>query len=505
MTAKTIMIQGTASSVGKSILATALCRIFKQDGYKVAPFKAQNMALNSYVAKEGGEIGRAQAVQAEAAGIEPSIHMNPILLKPQADATSQVIVSGKPVSTLDAAHYYNLSSTFLKVVAGSLEKLRAEYEVIVIEGAGSPAEINLKSREIVNMRIARLVNSPVLLVGDIDRGGVFASLVGTMQLLNKKERDLIRGFIINKFRGNIDLLEPGLEFLADRYAKPVLGVIPYIKQVNIAQEDSVYLDERITPCRNGNLNIAVIRLPHISNYDDFDLLETHCNLKYVSHASELGNPDIIILPGTKTTISDLIYLHKSKLADAILMKVKAGIPLIGICGGYQMLGKRILDPQGIESDVEELEGLQLFDMETTFTEDKTTRQIQARIMTDTGLFSGMKDMVIKGYEIHNGKPLNPECSPVFNITSLPDGNSSHNEGTISKNGLVFGTYIHGIFHNADFTNSFLKNLGMLRGIIYSGAVHINKDSDYDILADIFRSNLDMKSIYNITFGGADAG
>jgi len=505
MTAKTIMIQGTASSVGKSIVATALCRIFKQDGYRVAPFKAQNMALNSYVAREGGEIGRAQAVQAEAAGVEPSIHMNPILLKPQADATSQVIVSGKAVNTLDATGYYNLSSNLLKIIASSLEKLRTEYEVIVIEGAGSPAEINLKSREIVNMRIARLVDSPVLLVGDIDRGGVFASIVGTMQLLNKKERALIRGFIINKFRGNIDLLKPGLEFLTVRYSKPVLGVIPYIKQVNIAQEDSVYLDERISTHNNGNLDIAVIRLPHISNYDDFDLLEKHCNITYIPQAGELGNPDIIILPGTKTTISDLIYLHESKLADAILAKVKAGTPLIGICGGYQMLGLRILDPHSIESDVEEHKGLQLLDMETVFMEDKITRQIQARVITDTALFTGMKDMVVKGYEIHNGRPSNLGYSPIFNVTSLPGGHSSYDEGAVSENGLVCGTYLHGIFNNADFACKLLKNLSSSRRKPYSGKVQLNKESDYDNLADLFRSNLDLKSIYNITFGGADAG
>ncbi|MCX6005549.1 MAG: cobyric acid synthase [Chloroflexi bacterium] len=504
MTAKTLMIQGTASSVGKSILATALCRIFKQDGYRVAPFKAQNMALNSSVTKEGGEIGRAQAVQAEAAGIEPSVYMNPVLLKPQADATSQVIVSGKAIGTFNASHYYRINSTLLKIISESLEKLRTEYDIVVIEGAGSPAEINLKSREIVNMRIARLVNSPVILVGDIDRGGVFASIVGTMQLLSKKERDLIKGFVINKFRGDVELLKPGLEFLVNRYSKPVLGVIPHIRQVNIAQEDSVYLDERAINYRNGNLDIAVIRLPHISNYDDFDPLEASSNLKYVSHVDELGNPDMIILPGTKTTISDLEYLQRSKLADAILRQVKSGVPLIGICGGYQMLGKRILDPHGMESNAAEADGLQLFDMETTFAEDKTTRQVQARILTDQGLFSGMKDMAITGYEIHMGTSLNQAYLPVFYVTTLPDGRFSYNDGTINENGLIFGTYIHGIFHNADFTQKLLKNLSLLRKKPYSEIVQLNKETDYDTLADIFRGNLDMKSIYQFTFGGDNA-
>jgi len=381
--AKTIMIQGTASSAGKSILVAALCRIFRQDGYRTAPFKAQNMALNSYVTAEGGEIGRAQAVQAEAAGIPPTLDMNPILLKPTTDSRSQVIVMGKADRTISASDYYQYAPSLLETIEQSLERLRSAYDMVVMEGAGSPAEINLKDREIVNMRVAKMSGTPVLLVGDIDRGGVFASLVGTLELLNEDEREYIKGMIINKFRGDIKLLQPALDFLEERIGKPVLGVIPYFRDIRIAQEDSVYLDERNEGAGTGDLDIAVVRLPHISNYDDFDPLEEEgCLVRYITQRSEVGNPHLIILPGTKSTIADLEQLRQSGLATSILAKAKAGTLVVGICGGYQMLGKKILDPHGAESDKKEVEGLGLLDVVTEFARDKSTSQVRARVLTD---------------------------------------------------------------------------------------------------------------------------
>src|SRR4030066_1118910 len=378
MPAKTLMIQGTASSVGKSVIVAGLCRIFRQDGFKVAPFKARNMALNSFVTKEGGEIGRAQAVQAEAAGIEPSVYMNPVLLKPEAETSAQVIVLGKVTKRLEASQYYKHTPNLLKVIEDSLSRLRSTYEIVVIEGAGSPAEINLKKREIVNMRVAKMANSPVLLVGDIDRGGVFASIIGTLELLTKRERDLIKGFIINKFRGDLKLLKPGRDLLEKRTGKPVLGVIPYFRDLAIAQEDSVYLDERQANSAKGTVDVAVIRLPHISNYDDFDPLEEQgCTVRYVSNVLEMGNPDLLILPGTKSTIADLIRLQQQGLAQAIIHRAQSGIPVIGICGGYQMLGKHIHDPDKIESSQDSINGLGLLNSTTIFHNDKTTTQVRA--------------------------------------------------------------------------------------------------------------------------------
>ena len=340
MTAKTLMIQGTASSAGKSILVTALCRILRQDGFRVAPFKSQNMALNSFVTSGGGEIGRAQAVQAEAAGIAPSVYMNPVLLKPEANSRCQMIVMGKVMQILRSDLYYDYTPYLLRVIEDSLARLRAENDVIVIEGAGSPAEINLKEREIVNMRIARMAAAPVLLVGDIDRGGVFASLVGTLELLDPDEREFVKGFIINKFRGDIRSLKPGLDMLESRTRKPVFGVIPYFRDINIAQEDSVYLDERINQPAGQGLNVAVVRLPHISNYDDFDPLEeSGCTVRYITACSEIEKAELIIIPGTKSTISDLLYLKERGLAEVILRQAPAGDPALGICRGHPMLGE----------------------------------------------------------------------------------------------------------------------------------------------------------------------
>jgi adenosylcobyric acid synthase len=500
MPAKTLMIQGTASSVGKSIIVAGLCRIFHQDGFKVAPFKAQNMALNSFVTKEGGEIGRAQAVQAEAAGIEPSVYMNPVLLKPEAEASSQVIVLGKVAKSLKASQYYKHTLNLLKVIEGSLNRLRSTYDIVVIEGAGSPAEINLKKREIVNMRVAKMADAPVLLVGDIDRGGVFASLIGTLELLTKQERDLIKGVIINKFRGDLKLLKPGLDLLEKRTGKPVLGIIPYFRDIAIAQEDSVYLDERQTSSVNGTVDVAVIRLPHISNYDDFDPLEEQgCTVRYVIRASELGNPDLLILPGTKSTIADLIYLQQQELAQAIIHRARSGIPVIGICGGYQILGKNIHDPDKVESKHASVAGLGLLNSTTIFNHAKTTTQVKARVIADEGLLKGLKGIKVTGYEIHMGQTSSQKCQPAFQILETPQGEADYFDGAVNSDGLIFGTYIHGLFHNASFTYHLLNRLRQLRGLPIISTPSTNKQEIYDKLASIIRQNLDMPQVYKITF------
>ncbi len=500
MPAKTLMIQGTASSVGKSIIVAALCRIFRQDGFKVAPFKAQNMALNSFVTKEGGEIGRAQAVQAEAAGIEPSVHMNPVLLKPEAEDSSQVIVLGKVAKNLKASQYYDYTPYLLGIIKDSLSRLCSAYDIVVIEGAGSPAEINLKEREIVNMRVARMADAPVLLVGDIDRGGVFASVIGTLELLTKEERDLVKGVIINKFRGDLNLLKPGLRSLEKMTGKPVLGVIPYFRGISIAQEDSVYLEERPTGSASEDVDIAIIHLPHISNYDDFDPLEGQgCTVRYITEPAKLGSPDLIILPGTKSTIADLIYLWQQGLAQAIIHRAKAGIPVIGICGGYQMLGKTVNDPHRVESKKGNVAGLGLLDSETTFNHVKTTTQIKAQVIADSGLLGGLKGIEIAGYEIHMGQTTDKDL-PAFQVLETPRGKADYFDGAVSSDRLIFGSYIHGLFHNINFTHAFLNRLRQLRGLPIAAAVSANKEEQYDKLAEIIRQNLDIPQVYKITLG-----
>ncbi len=501
MTAKTLMVQGTASSAGKSILVTALCRILKQDGYSVAPFKAQNMALNSFVTAEGGEIGRSQACQAEAAGIEPSIHMNPILLKPQADSTSQVIVQGKATGTTGALDYYKGNSRLIPKIKESLKELASKYDAILIEGAGSPAEINLLEKDIANMRIAELANAPVILVGDIDRGGVFASLVGTMELLPENQRRLVKGFVINKFRGDASLLKPGLDFIEKKFSRPVLGVIPYIRNIGIAQEDSVYLDERTADNQRGRPDVCIVRFPHISNYDDFDPLETSCNVRYVSTARELGNPDLIILPGTKSTMNDLAFLRKTGLADTIIQKARAGTPVIGICGGYQMLGNNIYDRYRTESDAVNAEGLGLLDLDTIFELEKVTSQVCGHVSANIGLFKDMQGIPVQGYEIHMGKSESPINNPVFEITKSNINSGAYTDGDIDQPGAVFGTYIHGLFNNGEFTGRFLDNLCSLRGIPVINHTTLDRDQAYDDLTRVFRQSLNMKKIYEILCGG----
>ena len=493
------MVQGTASAVGKSIVCAALCRIFHQDGYRVAPFKAQNMALNSFVTKEGGEIGRAQVVQAEAAGIEPTVDMNPVLLKPAAGSGCQVIVMGKVFKTVSSADYQNLTPSLLKPVGEALERLRAEYDIVVIEGAGSPAEINLKEREIVNMPVAKMADAPVLLVGDIDKGGVFASLVGTLELLEEDERFYIKGLIINKFRGNLEFFGDGVKMLEERAGKPVLGVIPYFHGIRIAQEDSVYLDERPDSAATEDLEIAVIRLPHISNYDDFDPLEDEgCQVRFVTRRFEIGNPHLIILPGTKSTVNDLQYLHHSGLMNNIMRKVREGVPVLGICGGYQMLGKKILDPLEVESPEKEIEGLSLLDAVTEFVRDKSTRQVRARVVSNEGLLSGSEGIELSGYEIHMGQTIFQDGSSAFRITETPQGATDHLDGILNKDGSVMGTYLHGMFHNDEFRRAFLNSLRKRWGLPeIDSDTALEKADEYDKLAELVRSSLDIPAIYRI--------
>ena len=501
--AKVVMVQGTASSAGKSILVTALCRILKQDGYRIAPFKSQNMSLNSFVTREGGEIGRAQVVQAEAAGIEPTVDMNPILLKPEADSKSQVIVMGKVMETLQARKYYEHKSDLLKIVSEALDRLRSAYEVVVIEGAGSAAEINLKEREIVNMRIAKLANSPVLLVGDIDKGGIFASLIGTVDLLEPEERKLVKGLVINKFRGDISLFESGITFIEEKSGIPCVGVIPYFRDIAIAQEDSVYLDERQQNGTSGNLDIAVIRLPHISNYDDFDPLEREgCSIRYITDCKQLGKPQLIIIPGSKSTVADLNFLRDTGLAGEMIQLHNSGTPVMGICGGYQMLGRRLDDPYEVETSEGSIRGLQLLDMVTVFNREKTTTQVKGTVSSGRGILSEADGKEIEGYEIHMGESIeNSEDSP-FRILQTPDGKAGYSDGAMNREGTVLGTYIHGIFNKDGFRAGFLDSLRKYHHMPVHGVYNIEeKEKEYDKLADLVRGSLDMQLIYRIIEDG----
>lgn len=500
MKASVIMVQGTASAVGKSILVTALCRIFKQDGYHVAPFKAQNMALNSFVTVDGGEIGRSQAVQAEAAGVEVSVDMNPILLKPEANARCQVVVLGRPYATATPYGYYEYRERLWPVVLDSLERLRSAYDVIVVEGAGSPAEINLRDRDIVNMAVATAVEAPVLLVGDIDRGGVFASLVGTLELLDPSERALVKAMVINKFRGDVSLLRPGLDLLELRTGVPVAGVIPFFRDINIAEEDSVSLeDRRWRGKEHGALDIAVVRLPHIANFDDFDALqaEPEVRLRLVETASELGRPDLLILPGSKTTVYDLLYLRHCSLADGILSLAREGTPILGICGGYQMLGRTIRDPLGVESDLRAVEGLGLLPVDTTFAAEKRTCRAQGRVVANRGLLALACGQDVEGYEIHMAETAG-EAQPLCRLSRLGGDCSTVLDGAVSDDGLVVGTYLHGIFDRRAFRQSLLQWLARRKAVEFEGAAcELSREEQYDRLAAVVRASLDMPLVYRI--------
>ncbi|MBR2781408.1 MAG: cobyric acid synthase [Eubacteriaceae bacterium] len=484
---KCIMVQGTMSNAGKSVLCAALCRIFKQDGYSVAPFKSQNMALNSYVTSKGLEMGRAQVMQAEASGIEPDARMNPILLKPSSDVGSQVIVLGEVMGNMSAKDYYKRKLELLPVAKEAFESLCDEYDIVVIEGAGSPAEINLRENDIVNMGFAEAVDAPVLLVGDIDRGGVFAQMYGTVELLQPEEKARIEGLVINKFRGDVDILTPGLDILEEKTGKKVLGVVPYI-HADIDDEDSV--SDRInTASEIRAVDIAVIRLPHISNFTDFNALEQHpaLGVRYVDSLVKLGNPDMIVLPGTKSTISDLLWLRQCGLEAEILKAADRGVPILGICGGYQMLGESVSDPDHVEGEQDKVRGIGLLPCDTIFEPSKVRTRYTAKVTA--GPFAGAN---VDGYEIHMGRT--DVRGERFCILE-----TGEDDGCIKDN--VFGTYLHGLFDTGEMTQKLGDMLCERKGIDPSKIEMIDRkayaQSQYDILADGVRAALDMKAIYEI--------
>lgn len=484
--AKCIMVQGTMSGAGKSLLCAALCRIFAQDGLRAVPFKSQNMALNSFVTRDGLEMGRAQVVQAQAAGVEPDVRMNPILLKPSSDVGSQVIVNGEVRGQMAAAEYFRFKRQLIPDIMAAYNSLAEEADVIVIEGAGSPAEINLKSEDIVNMGLAEMVNAPVLLVGDIDRGGVFAQLYGTVELLEEKERARIKGFVINKFRGDVEILRPGLAMLEEKTHLPVLGVVPYLR-VDIEDEDS--LSQRLeTKDGKKPLDIAIIRLPHLSNFTDFIPLEQHplMGVRYVSDPHRLGTPDMILLPGTKNTVDDLLWLRQSGLETVLLKLAGKGTPVLGVCGGYQMLGQTLDDSAGFESGhPQTVRGLGLLPTRTEFTDQKRRAQVKAAVCAAP--FAGAE---LEAYEIHTGKTV-AEGEP---FARYPDGSR---EGCVKDN--VFGTYLHGLFDTGTLTSALAGWLCRRKGLDPDDADLIPMEEyrrqQFDKLADGVRGALDMDAVY----------
>ena len=492
--ARPIMIQGTASNAGKSLLCAGLCRIFAQDGYRVAPFKSQNMALNSAVTAQGLEMGRAQVVQAQAAGVEPVVDMNPILLKPTSNMGSQVIVGGVPRGTMRAAEYYRCKRSLIPDVLAAYRRLDAAYDILVMEGAGSPAEINLKADDFVNMGMARMADAPVLLCGDIDRGGVFASLYGTVKLLDPEEQARIQGLIINKFRGDVELLRPGLGQLEQLTGKPVLGVVPML-DVDIDDEDS--LSGRLTRRETGGLvDIAVVRLPRISNFTDLAPLEQleETAVRYVSSAGELGAPDLVILPGTKNTMEDLRWLRQCGLEARILQYAGRGGAVLGICGGYQMLGRRLEDPEGVEGGGS-LRGMGLLPHTTRFSPHKTRTRVEGRFVRCQGIFAGLEGTPLTGYEIHMGR-TSLEGPPVLELRDQtgrekPDGQSRGN---------VLGCYVHGLFDQGETAAALVNALLAAKGLPARGAALSRADyaqQQYDKLAQALRQALDMDRIYQI--------
>ncbi|WP_246187858.1 cobyric acid synthase [Paenibacillus tengchongensis] len=518
--AAVLMLQGTASDVGKSLVTAAIGRIMTRDGYRAAPFKSQNMALNSYVTADGKEIGRAQGMQADAFGITATTDMNPILLKPSGDMSAQIVVHGVPHTALSAREY---REEFLpeakETVLAALDRLRAEYDTVLIEGAGSPAEINLKSRDIVNMNLAGWADAPVLLVADIDRGGVFAFLVGTLELLEPHERARVKGFIINKFRGDLSLLQPGLDWLEERTGIPVLGVLPYLPQLRIEAEDSVVLDSlsgKRDQDEDKDLDIAVIRYPRISNFTDFDPLEAEPDtaVRYVSTAAELGTPDAVILPGTKNTAADLAFLREQGFPEAIAQALARGTQqLVGICGGYQMLGTELLDPDGVESSgPAESAGLGYLPLSTTFLPQKTTVRAQG-VLADghplrlggtsgTGVAGGQAGQrQVGGYEIHMGATVNREPAALRSLFLLeePEG-GSRPEGWGTPDGSVWGTYLHGVFHNDSLRRAWLDGLRQGKGLAplsASFSAAALREREFDRLADAVSANLNMGAVYEI--------
>lgn len=484
-----IMLQGTHSDAGKSVITTAFCRVFAQDGYKTAPFKSQNMALNSYITIDGKEIGRAQGVQAEAAGVVATTDMNPILIKPSRDYESQIVVHGKVYETMKAGDYRkDFFQVGVKLIQDSLQTLSEEYERIVIEGAGSPAEINLMDRELVNMRVARIANAPVILIGDIDKGGVFASLVGTLQLLQPEDRERVIGVIINKFRGDVSLLQPGLDWFEEYTGKKVLGVVPYIRNLAIDAEDSLALNNYTAEKQiEKEIDIVVIQYPRISNFTDAEpfFAEPDCDVRYVTRADQVHEPDLILLPGSKNTIEDLMFLRESGIAEKIVdLHKKKKTRIFGICGGYQMLGEKIFDPLQVESPYEKIEGLCLLPVRTTMTEEKTT------VLSKGQASFGQQTFAVTGYEIHMGETIVVDNYAFIQTDDGVDGSKSEDEH-------VVGTYFHGIFHNDSLREALLSTIRSEKGLAQVvNRVRFNdlREAEYDRLAKHVRKHVDFAFI-----------
>ena len=496
MKAKCIMIQGTMSGAGKSLITAALCRIFFQDGYKTAPFKSQNMALNSYVTRDGFEIGRAQAMQAEAACTDPDVRMNPILLKPSSDTGSQVILNGKVYADMSAREYFAAKKDFIPHIIKAYDSLAAENDIIVIEGAGSPAEINLKADDIVNMGLAKLLDAPVLLAGNIDPGGVFAQLYGTVGLLDEEERKRIRGLIINKFRGDKSLLEPGIRMIEEKTGIAVAGTIPFF-DIDLDDEDS--LSDRLQKRTHKKpIDAAVIRLAHISNFTDLSPLEgdPDIGVRYITKPDELKGsegklPDMIIIPGTKNTTGDLQKLRECGLEEEIIKAAQGGCIILGICGGYQMLGEKICDPEGVEGSIKEMRGLGLLPVQTVFENKKTVRQVKAMFEADG------KTAQTGGYEIHMGRTATGEAKPFAQFTDRRG--EVFSDGAVRDN--IYGTYLHGLFDSGELLDVFAgiiaKKKGLKQERVPAADRNLKKEKEYDRLADTVRSSLDMEKIYDI--------
>ena len=500
MRGKSLMFQGTGSSVGKSLMCAAVLRIMKQDGYTVAPFKAQNMALNSYATSEGLEMGRAQVTQAEAAMIEPSVKMNPVLLKPTSDRRSQVIFNGVPIGTMSAMEYEQYKPRLREDIKRIYDELESTVDCVVIEGAGSPAEINLHDGDIVNMSMAKTADAPVILIGDINPGGVFAQLYGTVKLLPEDEQQRIKGLVINKFRGDVKILEPGLKQIEELLGIPVLGVIPMM-DIDIEDEDSV--TERFDRQTGGGpIQVAIVHLPHISNFTDFNILSTErsVSVRYVKRASELEGADIILLPGTKNTIEDLNWLKQHGLADEIIRHARRGGMVMGICGGYQMLGERLFDPNHTESRIPEIAGLGLMDFDVTFHESKTTVQSHGSIDCPVGWLSEHNGLMLDGYEIHTGtNDFREGCIPFLRLNGRDEV-----DGVVNAAGNIMGTYLHGIFDTGSFWHALVDHVRKEKGIQDEGGEVLTMEEfrrrEYDRLADGVRQNLDMDAVYKIIRG-----
>lgn len=498
MRGKSLMVQGTASSVGKSVLVSALLRIMKQDGYNVAPFKAQNMALNSFVTKAGDEMGRAQVTQAQAAGIEPDVRMNPVLLKPTSDRRSQVIVDGKAIGTMTAMEYHTYKPALRRRVKATYDALEATVDCVVIEGAGSPAEINLREGDIVNMSMAEAADAPVILVGDINLGGVFASLLGTMMLLTEEERARVKGVVINKFRGDVEILRSGLRMLEERIHVPVLGVVPWM-DVELEDEDSV--TERFARQSGaGDLDVAVVKLRHISNFTDFQslALQSGVRVRYATTAKELEGADLIVLPGTKNTIEDLIDLRNRGMDAPIIRHARNGGMVIGVCGGYQMLGDTLCDPDHVESRVPELAGLGLLDMRVTFEKEKRTAQVSGTVDCSGGWLAQANGVTVDGYEIHAGRnALGEHAVPWLRIGGCVDG-------VMNERGNVMGSYLHGLFDDGQLFAAIAAHIRAEKGVFLAAQAPVSmeqfREREFDRIADIVRASIDMDAVYRIIRG-----